>query len=361
MTRTAIRCPRQWRKPAVAVHCLQYRAVMELRNHAPTGWDSHISFPILSEGFAEAERGVGYRPHFVEEARDRALVLLRSVPLPIARAWTLRAKAYVDRGDPEFVRTLLARLDQVGAAHVKLNDERHGLPDTTVWTWPSVQAVPRWVFLIDIAGRTDAELLKAMQDPVPRNIRKAERAGVVVSEMKSEDDLRAFMTLMDDTSDRMRARHVAAVYPAAFFEAAFRRMVPRGQALFLLARANGEPVAGQMYLVSRNKLTYYHGASTRARELTPKQGPTATFWHAICLARDRGIAVFDFGGANPTSDPADVHFPITEFKRRWGGRHVMIPCADVILSPMKVAFQDRCLKPFWDRAHIAYLRMFRTA
>ena len=340
---------------------MHYRAGMELRGRAPAGWDSRISFPILSEGFGEAERGVGYRPHFVEEARDRALVLLRSVPLPVARAWTLRAKAYVDRGDPEFVRALLARLHQIGAAHVKLNDERHGLPDTTVWTWPRVRAVPRWVFLIDVAGRTDGELLKAMQDPVPRNIRKAERAGVVVSEMKSEDDLRAFMALMDDTSDRMRARHVAAVYPAAFFEAAFRAMVPRGQALFLLARANGEPVAGQMYLVSRNKLTYYHGASTRARELTPKQGPTATFWHAICLARDREIAVFDFGGANPTSDPADVHFPITEFKRRWGGRHVMIPCADVILSPVKVAFQDRCLKPFWGRAHTTYLRVFRTA
>jgi lipid II:glycine glycyltransferase (peptidoglycan interpeptide bridge formation enzyme) len=334
---------------------------MQLQTRAPAGWDSRVSFPILSEGFAEAARRLGYQPHFLEHARDRALLLLRSVPLPVARRWTLRAKAYVDRGDPDFLRALLDRLHGIGVAHVKLNDERHGLPDTTVWSWPRVEPVPRYVFLIDVAGRTDDELLRAMQDPVPRNIRKAQRAGVVVDEMKSEDDLRAFTALMDDTSDRMRARHVAAVYPAAFFIAAFHEMVPRGQALFLLARADGEPVAGQMYLVSRDKLTYYHGASTRARELTPKQGPTAAFWHAIRLARDRGIAVFDFGGANPTTDPADVHFSITEFKRRWGGRHVMIPCADVILSPAKVAFQDRCLKPFWDRAHTIYLRMFRTA
>ena len=334
---------------------------MELQGRAPAGWNSRVSSPILSDGFAEAARGLGYRPHFVEEARDRALVLLRSVPLPIARTWTLRAKVYVDRGDPDFLRMLLTRLDEIGTAHVKLNDERHGLPDTTVWSWPRVRPVPRYVFLVDVAGRTDGELLKAMQDPVPRNIRKAQRAGVVVEEMKSDADLQAFMALMNDTSDRMRARHVAAVYPTAFFASAFRTMVPLGQALFFLARANGEPVAGQMYLVSRDKLTYYHGASTRARELTPKQGPTATFWHAIRFARDRGMAVFDFGGANPTSDPADIHFPVTEFKRRWGGRHVMIPCADVILSPAKVAFQDRCLKPFWDRAHTVYLRMFRTA
>jgi lipid II:glycine glycyltransferase (peptidoglycan interpeptide bridge formation enzyme) len=334
---------------------------MELRDRAPSGWDSRISFPILSEGFAEAARGLGYHPHFVEDARDRALVLLRSVPLPVARTLTLRAKVYVDRGDADFLRTLLAHLHRLGVAHVNLNDERHGLPDTAAWTWPRVEAVPRYVFLLDIAGCTDGELLRTMQDPVPRNIRKAQRAGVVVREMKSADDLRAFMALMDDTSDRMRARHVAAVYPAAFFQAAFYTMVPRGQALFLLALADGEPLAAQMYLVSGKKMTYYHGASTRARQLTPKQGPTATFWHAIRLAREQGIAVFDLGGANPTTDPSDIHFPVTEFKRRWGGRHLMIPCAEVILSPVKAAFQDRCLKPFWGRAHSAYLRMFRTA
>jgi len=151
------------------------------------------------------------------------------------------------------------------------------------------------------------------------------------------------------------------VYPADFFVAAYRAMVPRGQALFLLAQVNGEPLAGQMYLVSRDKLTYYHGASTRARELTPKHGPTAAFWHALRLARDRQIDVFDFGGANPTSDPADVHFSVTDFKRRWGGRHVVIHSVEVVLSPAKVAFQDHCLKPFWDRAHPLYLRMSRTA
>lgn len=334
---------------------------MHLRSQAPAGWDSRVSFPILSEGFADASRELGYRPYFVEDARDRALVLLRSVPLPLARRWTLRAKAYVDRGHPDFLRTLLDRLDEIGVAHVKLNDERHGLPDTTAWSWPRVEPVPRYVFHIDAAGRTDDDLCKAMQDPVPRNIRKTQRAGVAVDEVRSQNDLRAFLALMDDTSDRMRSRRVAAVYPRAFFVRAFQAMVPRGQALFFLARVDGEPVAGQMYLVSPGKLTYYHGASTRARELTPKQGPTAAFWHAIRLARDREIAVFDFGGANPTSDPTDVHFSVTEFKRRWGGRHVVIPCADVVLSPAKVAFQDRCLKPFWDRAHTVYLRMFRTA
>jgi lipid II:glycine glycyltransferase (peptidoglycan interpeptide bridge formation enzyme) len=136
-------------------------------------------------------------------------------------------------------------------------------------------------------------------------------------------------------------------------------MVPRGQALFLLARVKGVAVAGQMYLVAPERLTYYHGASTRDRTLTGSHGPSATFWHAIRLARDRGIPVFDFGGATPTNDPADVHYSVTDFKRRWGGRHVAVPNAEVVLAGVKLAFQDRWLKPFWDRAHPLYLSLFR--
>ena len=56
---------------------------------------------------------------------------------------------------------------------------------------------------------------------------------------------------------------------------------------YLLARANGQPLAAQMYLVGADRLTYYHGASTRNRELTPKHGPTAIFWHAMRLAAKR--------------------------------------------------------------------------
>ena len=333
---------------------------MELTREAPDGWDSRTSLPILTEGFAEASRTVGHRPRFVEDPRDRALVLLRGVPLPIAWRWTLQAKVYVERGHPGFLQALLSRLRRLGVARVRVNDERHGLPDTTLWSWPHVRPVRRYAFLIDAAGRTDGELLKAMEDPVPRNIRKAERARVVVDEIRSEKDLREFTALVEETSDRIRARRVASVYPAEFFAAAFRSMVPRGQALFLLARADGEPLAGQMYLVSKQRLTYYHGGSTRSRELTPKHGSTAAFWYALRMARDRGIGIFDFGGASPTTDRADAQFSLSDFKRRWGGRLVLVPSADVVLSPTRAAFQDRCLKPFWDRVHPLYLRICRT-
>jgi hypothetical protein len=334
---------------------------MDLTEKPPADWNARITSPLLSEGFAEAARGLGYRPWYAADADDAALVLVRSVPLAVVNRWTARAKIYVAHGHLHFLRKLLDALRRRGVAHVKLNDERHGLRHGVPKGWPGVIDVPRHVFLIDVAGRSDASLLQAMHDPVPRNIRKAERAKVVVEEIRTSADMDAFLGLMEETSTRMRGRNVAAVFPPGFFRRVFEYMVPTGQAFFLLARAGGVAIAGQMYLVGRDVLTYYHGASTRDRALTPKHGPTAIFWHAVRLARDRGLAVFDFGGANPTDDPNDVHFSVTDFKRRWGGRHVAVATADVVLSPLKVAVQDRILKPFWDRAHPLYLRLFRDA
>ena len=331
---------------------------MNLLGTVPSAWDHRISSPMLSEGFAQASRILGFRPWYAEHRRDRALVLLRRIPLPVLDRLTTRAKVYVDGGDHAFLAELTDVLAAMNVSHVKFGDERHGVASDPS-AWPRARSTPYHVFFVSVAGRSDRELLAPMSDPVPRNIRKAERSGVVVTEIVSEAGMDVFCALMQETSIRMRKRQVAAVYPAAFFRAMFRTMVPRGQALFLLASADDVPLAAQMYLVAGDRLIYYHGASTRDRAHTPKHGPTAIFWHAMRLARDRGLPTFDMGAGTPTTDPANVHFSVTDFKRRWGGDHVAVPSMEMVLAPGKVLLQDHLLKPLWDRAHPLYLRIFR--
>jgi hypothetical protein len=330
---------------------------MNLASAPPPAWDQRIASPMLSEGFAQASRVLGFRPWYVEHPRDSALILLRRIPLPVLDRLTTRAKVYVSHGDPAFVAELLEVLVALKVSHVKFGDERRGVAGDRS-AWPCARWSPYHVFFVNVAEQSDRDLLSAMSDPVPRNIRKAERAGVTVSEIVSEAEMDLLCGLMAETSIRMRRRQVAAVYPDEFFRTVFRTMVPRGQAMFLLARAGGVPLAAQMYLVGPDRLTYYHGASTRDRELTPKHGPTAIFWHAMRLTRERGLPVFDMGAGTPTTDPANVHFSVTDFKRRWGGDHVEVPSVEMVLAPGKVLFQDRLLKPLWDRAHPLYLRIF---
>jgi hypothetical protein len=135
-------------------------------------------------------------------------------------------------------------------------------------------------------------------------------------------------------------------------------MVPRRQALVLIARAGQTALAGGTFVMTDQRFAYLHGCSTRDRELTPKQGPTALFWHAMRLACSLGCTTFDMGAVTPTTDPTHPHYSVYEYKKGWGGRLEAVQAGDVVVSPWKFRFQDSVLAPMWDRFHPVYLRLF---
>jgi len=197
-----------------------------------------------------------------------------------------------------------------------------------------------------------------MSERQRKGVRKALREQVEVVQICTDAQVQAFRGLLAQTTGRIRAHGVRMVYPPAFFMGALRHMVPRGDALLLMAQAHGEPLAAHLYLVSRNRLTYYHGVSTRDRRLTPKQGPSALFWHALRLARERGFSELDMGGVNATEDRHDPQFGVTDFKRQWGTPLRDVEIGELVLSPARVAVQDRLLAPLWEHAHPFYTRLF---
>ena len=144
----------------------------------------------------------------------------------------------------------------------------------------------------------EASALAAMHTKARSQVRKAMRRGVVVSEITTEAELRDYFALARATAARIRGRDLIAALPDSFFVSVFRTMVPRGQAVFLIARAEERPLAGALFLKSAERLTYYHGVSTRDPELAPSQGPSAIVWHAMRLARESGIGCFDHGAVS---------------------------------------------------------------
>jgi hypothetical protein len=332
----------------------------ELHTTAPAGWDRRIGSAWLSTGFAAASQAVGYRAYYVEDARDRAIVLLRSVPLPLLDGWTRRAKIYVDVRDPGFVRDLAGVLGRLDVSHVHIGDQMHAWQGAWPTPWPELQIERLHVCRLDHVKGGDDDLRRALREPARKNIRKAERAGVTVSEATTEADVEDVFRLLETTGERIRERGGKAVYPLAFFRAAWRHMTPTGSAVLLLARAGRALLAAQLYFVSAEGVMYYHGGSTRDRDLTPKQGSSAIFWRALRMARDLGVP-FDMGGIAPSDDPVHGQAGVTEFKRQWVPEPTLVDVADVVLSPMKVRFQERVLLPLWERAHPLYLRAFGRA
>jgi hypothetical protein len=332
---------------------------MKLDTIAPAGWDARIAFPLQSSGFAEASCALGYRPLFAADGRGAALVLVRQVPVPFLAAWTARAKVYAHATDSGFLPALVEALRQRGISHVRLGDSTWGLSGAVPARWPSLRPVAFHAFVHDLKESEDA-LLAGTDRMIRRHLRKF--AGeVTVAPVSTAADLRDYLTLAAETGTRMREREIPAVYPAGYIETIFRRMVPRGQAVLFLARAGAAPLAGATFVTGGGRCAQIHGCSTRDRALTPKQGPTLLFWHAMRYARAHGWRTFDMGAVTPTEDPRHPHRSVYEYKKLWGGRLVRVHGAELVVSAWKHGLQEALLAPLWDRLHPLYLRLFADA
>jgi hypothetical protein len=329
---------------------------MNLLTTAPHGWDDRIAFPLQSVGYAHAACALGHRPYFAEDSRGIALVLVRRVPVPFLGAWTARAKVYAHAHDAAFLPALVERLRALGVSHVKLGDAMWGISGRMPEDWRALRRVVYHVFVNDLRLSDDA-LLAATRGAVRRDIRKG-MASVMVTHVRTSADLRDYLCLAAETSQRMRSLDLAAVYPASYFDTILREMVPRGQAALFIARAGATPVAGGLFMASGDRFVYLHGCSTRDRALTPKQGPSALFWHAMRFARARGCTVFDMGAVTPTDAPSHPHYSVFEYKKGWGGRLEVVQSGELVVSASKYRFQESVLAPMWDRLHPLYLRFF---
>ena len=83
---------------------------MQLSEAPPRDWDARAVLPTLSRGFALAAAAAGHRTIYVDGGIANALVLVRTLPVPVMRSWTARAMVYVSRGDADFMRALMRAL-----------------------------------------------------------------------------------------------------------------------------------------------------------------------------------------------------------------------------------------------------------
>jgi hypothetical protein len=315
---------------------------------------------MLSTSFARAARTLGQRALYATDGVGRALVLVRAVPGPLVRWWTSRAKVYIDADRSGFVGDVVAALRARGISYARLGDAAWGLPPASGWC-DGLTTITTHLMTFD-AAITEEQALARLAPKTRWQLRRSAREGVDVDEVRDELELEAFCGLVEETRDRMRARDVAAALPGAFYRAVFKEMVPRGEAVFVVARAGGRPLAGGLFFIAPSRMSYYHGASTRDREVTALNGPTAMFWYAMSLARARGIPVFDLGAVTPTEDPSHPHHSVYHFKRGFGGRLEELRSAEIMLSPLKCRFQEVVVLPAWKRMYPLYLSLVgRTA
>ena len=176
---------------------------------------------------------------------------------------------------------------------------------------------PQFVFQVPLAGRTEADLLAAMNQLWRRNIKKAAKLGVVV-ERGTIEDLPAFHTTYLETA----ARDHFTPRPLSYFQLMMRELTaedPDRMRLYL-ARHEGDLVAATLWIRVGTHAWYSYGASTSAKREV--QGSTAIQWQMMRDALEAGARVYDLRGITETVSEDDPHLGLIRFKVGTGGEAV---------------------------------------
>ncbi|HEY8372500.1 MAG TPA: GNAT family N-acetyltransferase [Pseudonocardiaceae bacterium] len=157
------------------------------------------------------------------------------------------------------------------------------------------------------------ELRRRISGRARRNISLAERNGVKVEMCTGLDAVRDFHRL--HVSLRKRKYRLLA-QPLEFFERIWAAFAPRDAVLTLLAWADGEPVAGAMFLIWNDVLYYKFGASLP--EYLRFRPNHAIWWTAMRWGAERGLRLVDWG-------LSDLDQPgLVGFKQQWGSEEQRI-------------------------------------
>jgi vancomycin resistance protein VanK len=169
--------------------------------------------------------------------------------------------------------------------------------------------------------RSEDDVLKGMNQQWRRNIKKADKAGVVTERVppdRLEHRLADFHELYVHTA----RRDGFTPRPKSYFDVMFRALLaedPDRIALFT-AEHEGDLVAATILIQVGTHVWYSYGASsTDKRDV---RGSNAVQWAMIRHALDLGAEVYDLRGITDTLDPDDPTVGLIRFKAGTGGEAV---------------------------------------
>jgi len=142
-----------------------------------------------------------------------------------------------------------------------------------------------------------------------KGIRKAERSGVVLRDVKTKADLDALVSILRETARRGRF----PMQHPSLFAAAKEVLAERGMARFVLADIGGAVAAARVMLAYGGVLyDWYAGSDPAFHSMRCDEW---LIWELVKWGHARGMKVLDFGGAGI---PGESYGP-AEFKRQFNG------------------------------------------
>ena len=186
---------------------------------------------------------------------------------------------------------------------------------------------PRYVFRLNVEGKTGDELLAGFHQKWRYNIRLAERKGVTVR-ICGKEMVPAFSELMLTTG----VRDGFVTRKPAYFEAMLDNLGGHCR-LYMAFDPAGTPIAGTLAIHYGDKVWYLYGASSNEhRNLMPNY---LLQWRMIQWAVETGCRVYDFRGVSGDVSEDNPLYGLYRFKQGFGGEFTeFIGELDLVLSPV---------------------------
>ena len=165
---------------------------------------------------------------------------------------------------------------------------------------------PRYVFRLDIKGKTEEEVFKAFHQKTRYNVRLATKKGVVIKE-GTREDLKDFHEIMKITGKR----DDFIIRPLSYFEKMYDEL--GNHVHLLMAYYEDKPISGIFNIDYGNKVWYLYGASSNEhRNLMPNY---LLQWEGIKYAIANGKDMYDFRGVVGVVDESHPQYGLYRFKK----------------------------------------------
>jgi hypothetical protein len=152
------------------------------------------------------------------------------------------------------------------------------------------------------------EAYAGFEGSVKRAIRKGEREGIQAEVRHDAEAVEDYFTLHCLT----RRKHCLPPQPVEFFRNIFRHVIMRGMGFTVLARLNGQVLAGAVFLRFRDRGLYKFGASNPALDyLRPNN---VVMWRGIQEFCRQGVRDLSFGRTSFHQEG------LRRYKLGWGSR-----------------------------------------
>jgi lipid II:glycine glycyltransferase (peptidoglycan interpeptide bridge formation enzyme) len=160
------------------------------------------------------------------------------------------------------------------------------------------------------------DILKDMRKQTRYEIKKAEKLGIEVEETTDAEKIKPFYDLQLETAKRQGF----VPFSYQFLHEQFKIFADAGCAKLYTAMYEGKILAQAFIIFYGHEAAYHYGASTNEGRNFP--GAYAIQWKAIQDAKASGLRTYNFWGVAPIENKKHRFYPISIFKRGFGGRDV---------------------------------------